>query len=265
MNALLADLLYRLRALVRRQSVEDELDEELRFHLEREVEKHLSAGLSWDEAWRRARHALGGLDQAKEKCRDVRGTRWIEELFRSLGHALRTLSRSPGFASVSVLTLAIGIGASTAVFSLVDGILLKPFGYPEPERLVVVSQSVNVDGQVFEGIPVSAAHFREWKNRAGSLEGIALMRSSVRYITGTDGDPHRVFQVTVTPGFFEMLGVRPTLGRTFLESEAEEGHDRVLILSNGFWREYFQSDPDVVSSHRSGPKRRRFPVGRPPW
>jgi hypothetical protein len=131
------DLLFRMRALPRRDEIESDLADEIGFHLEREIQKYTQSGLSRDEAVRRARQKFGGMDQVKEECRDASGIRFVDTVMQDLRYGLRILSATPSFTAIAVLTLALGVGASTAVFSLVNAILLKPLPYPNPERIAI--------------------------------------------------------------------------------------------------------------------------------
>src|SRR5467141_5332166 len=124
--------------LLRRKKMEEQLEKELRFHLEQHASELIAQGLSPDEARRQARLALGGPEQVKENCRDARGTRWLEDLLQDFRYAIRTLRKQPGFASVAILTLALGSGATTVMFTVINGVLLKPLAYPEANRLVTL-------------------------------------------------------------------------------------------------------------------------------
>ena len=233
--------LARLRAILRRGAGESELDEEFRFHLEMEVEKHLRAGLSPDEARRRARVVFGGVDRHKEAMRDGRRVGWIEGPWQDLRYAVRGLARAPGFALVAVLTLALGIGAATAVFSVVNAVLLRPLPFPDADRLHLVwSRS--------EDSPESWLSHPEWmdlRERSTSFTDLAVLRDFSFAVTG-EQEAEQVAALAVSANLFRTLGVRPLLGRAFSSQEDRTGAGRVAILSHGFWQRRFGGDPGVL-------------------
>ncbi len=236
-----SDLAFRVRALFRRRAVEAELQDELRFHCEREVERHMQAGRTRAEAMRLTRLAFGGVDQVKDSCRRVRGVEPIETLLRDLGFGLRMLRSHPGFTAVAVLTLAIGIGANTALFSVVDGVLWKPLPFPHPEQLVRLHESRST----FAEGSISYPNFRDWQQQNHTFSAIAIARESGFSLTGR-GDAEQLDAVLVSADFFPLLGVKPLLGRTFVRGEDEIGAAPAVLVSAALWRRKLGASPDVV-------------------
>ncbi len=243
---MLSDLLYRLRCLFQRKSVETDLDEELRVHLEREAEKYVQKGLPFEEAKRRARLDFGAPDHIKEECRDARGVNWIETAIQDLRYGLRLLRRNPAFAATAILTLALGIGATTAIFSVVDGIMLKPLPFPEAGRLVRIRSVIAATGH---GGVASYPDFLDWRARNHVFDGMAAFRTEDFTLTGLR-EPQHLEGAVVSARLFSLLGVTPALGRAFFPEEdhsaATNGADPVL-LSYGLWQREFGSDPSVLS------------------
>jgi putative ABC transport system permease protein len=243
---MLADLTYRLRALFRKRSVEQELDEEIRFHVEHEIQTLISRGVPPDEAARRARLAFGGVEQMKDNCRDARGVSPLENAIRDVRCAVRMLVKTPGFTSVAVLTLALGIGANTAIFSAVKGILLRPLPYRDATQLVMLWEENTVHG--WKHNIVSAANFNDWKSRNHAFLDMAPFVSRTYTLTG-DGEPIEITGEQVTPNLFSLLGVTPLLGRAFTEEEGQSGGPRTVLLGYGLWQARFGGEPDIVGRH----------------
>ncbi len=252
---MVSDVRIRLRALFQRRAVEEELDEELHFHLERQTEKYIASGLTRAEATRRARLDFGGADQIKEECRESRGVHSIETLVQDIGYAVRVLRKSPGFTVVAVLTLALGIGASTAVFSVVDAVFLKPPPFPHVERVVFPwrhSESQKTIGDWATEVMPHRAPF-PWSRRDFSFvahetrtfESLGAFQSGSFNLTGA-GAAARLDGLRVSAGFFPSLGVSPALGRTFTEEEDRPGHEAEVVLSDGLWKERFGSDRRIL-------------------
>lgn len=232
-------LIRRLRILRDRERVEREMDEEMRFHIEMEAEERARRGAHPRAARRQALLAFGGLERFKERARDARGTRLWEDALQDARYALRTLRRSPGFTAVALVTLALGIGITTAIFSVVDAVLLRPLPYSDPDRIVQVE--TRWEDQSSGNIsPAEYIDFRELPGFAAfGVYGFGALN-----LTG-DGEPQRVRVSFPSAGVFPALGVGPLLGRVFT---AEEDHADlpVALLSEGFWRQRFAASPDVI-------------------
>ncbi|MGH9773742.1 MAG: ADOP family duplicated permease [Candidatus Acidiferrales bacterium] len=230
---MLSDLWIRMRALFLRREVETELDEELRFHRERQEEKYVQAGVTREEARRRVRLEFGGAEQVKEECREARGVNLIETFFQDVRYGLRMLRKSPGFTLVAVLTLALGIGANTAIFSVIDGILLSPLPYEQPERLVGMRQN----DSLMNVIDIQ-------RQMHAFSQGGGINVGEVDYTGGSE--PVLIHAGYVNAGFLETLGVPPMLGRIIAPDEDVQGGPRVIVLSYGFWQNFLGSDPHAV-------------------
>jgi len=240
-----SDLLFRLRSLFRRKSVETELDEELSAHLERQVEKLMNSGLSRENALRQARLDLGGFEQTKEECRDARGVGFLETLFSDIAYGFRVLRKSPAFTIVAILTLALGVGANTAIFSVMNTVLLKPLPYPDSNRLVTLWENPQKDPEDLN--IASLPNFRDWQRTAHSFESMATFDSAGKgYNLSGDSDTDLVSGVRVSAQFFDVLGVKPFLGRTFFPEEEISGKDHEVVLGYGLWKRRYHADPSVL-------------------
>jgi predicted permease len=234
------------RATLRRSRMESELDGELRFHIEACAEDLMRAGVPQEEAMRRARLEFGGIERAKEECREERGVRFLESAGQDLRYGVRTMRKSPGFAMVAVLTLALGIGASTAVFSLVSAILLKPLPFPESDRIVlpelVSPPGVNIGSEYF---PWGEKQFRMLTQDAHPFTAVGAFQSDSFNLNGAN-EPAFLDGYRASAGFFPALGISAALGRTFTAEEDRPGHEYEVVLSNQLWRERFGGDRGVL-------------------
>jgi putative ABC transport system permease protein len=237
-------LSLRLRSLFRWAQADRELDDELRDHLERKTEEYVAQGMTQEEAHRRARIDLDGIEQTKEKCRDARRVNWIQDFAQDLRFGLRMLRKSPGFTSVAVITLAVGIGANTAVFSAIDAILLQPLPYVHPEQLMLVSESVPAMGGGDDN-GVAAGEYLDYRDRNHCFAKTAAYQNDGFNLTGA-GAPLRVNASRATTSLFSLLGVRPTLGRTFTDEESQPGGDNVVVISYGLWQRQYGGDFRVI-------------------
>lgn len=237
------EIFLRLRALVRRAAADRDLAEELQFHLDMETEKLVRAGLDPDEARRRARVAFGGVERHKEEVRAIRGMRWLEDLAADIRFALRDLRRSPGFTAVAGLTLAAGIGATTAIFGAVHGVLLRPLPYQDADRLAVI-YARNVE-RGFTGSNVSYQDYLSWKTELRSFQQVGLFNWWSWTLSG-DGAAERIDGALVSPDLFSVLGVQPTLGRDFVTEDATTGANPVVILGHGLWQQRYGGERSVL-------------------
>ncbi len=230
----IAHVVEAFNALFRRGRVESELDDEVRFHLEMEIEKNLRAGMTPEEARRVARLRFGGVEQVKEEVREESGVQWLEDVLLDLRYAARQLLRNPGFAAVAVLTLALGIGANTAVFSVLHSVVLSPLGYHEPGRLVRIYQSHETYGT---GMWVSGAAFLDYRDQLEGVESVAALYnySELGFTLTGAGSARRVTMLPVSSDFFDVYRVHPIIGRRFVRDE-ERGSARVAVLSHRLWQ-----------------------------
>jgi predicted permease len=240
------DLHFRLRALFRRRAVEEELDHELRFHFENEVEKLKSRGMTHAEAMRCARLSFGGHDQIKEDVREVRGTSLLESCLQDLHYGFRVLCKHPGFSIIAALTLSLGVAVSAIIYSLVDTILLKPQPYPNASRVVMLWQ-VAPGGSFFgtQSLPWEPLEYRVLTSTSLAFRNLGAFRKKSFNFTGT-ATPERLDGAGVSAGFFPALGVSPLLGRTFTASEEQQGHEHVAVLSDRLWKSRFHGDAHTV-------------------
>jgi putative ABC transport system permease protein len=246
MNFLL-QIWLRLFSLLRRGRYEREMEEEMRFHLEMQIEQNLSSGMAAEEARYAARRQFGNQTWLKEVSREMWSLNSIETLIQDLRYGVRTLMKSPGFAFVVVLTLALGIGANTAIFSVVNGVLLRALPYYEPERLVMVwADRPILQAQTgLPDFPVTAADFVDWRNQNQVFENMAAMVAFRSNLTG-GGEPESVVALRASASLFPLLGARFAVGRAFLPEEDRAGADRVVIISHGLWQQRYGADPKLI-------------------
>jgi predicted permease len=233
----------RLRALFRRESVLQDIEEELRIHVEMETERNIERGMPPDEAQAAARKSFGQLSRNTELSYDIRGGGWLETFWQDLRYGARMLRKQPGFSLIAVLTLALGIGANTAIFSVVNAVLVKPLLYPHSDLVVQIWQTNPRANRWGEWISYPA--FVDYRRQNRVFEDIGAYRTWLWNITGGD-HPEVLRGARVTSNLFSVLSVQPMLGRSFLPEEEQPGRNQVVILSYGFWQRRFGSDPALV-------------------
>lgn len=233
-----------LAALVGRRRLEDELDQELAFHLDMETDKLVAEGRSPEDARREAVRRFGGVEPVKVACRDARGTLFWDDLGQDLRFAVRTLVRSPGFTTAAVLTLALGLGANAALFSVFHGVLLAPLPYDHADRLVTIRQAAT-GAAGFDEVDLSILEVDDYRAQTETFEALAEFHSMSFTLLGMD-EPDEVTTGIVSADFFDVLGVEPHLGRTFVAADDAPGAPAVLVLSHEYWQRRFGGDKSIV-------------------
>jgi putative ABC transport system permease protein len=234
----------RIRALRDSDAVHREIDEEMRFHLDMRAEENVRRGMSPEDARREAERRFGGLMRIKEMGYEVRGGGFVETLWQDLRYGVRMLLKHPGFTLIAVLTLALGIGVNTALFSVVNAVLLRPLPYAEPERLVQLYEANAQNG--FDRFAFSLANFVDHRDQQSGFEQMAAYHRWNANLTGA-GEPERVQVALVSANFLPLLRVQPLLGRGFLTEEETPGKDNVAVLSYALWQRRFGADPGILN------------------
>ena len=240
----LQSISHRLRNLFHKDAVERETDQELHFHVERQIAEHAMAGMSPEEARHAALLEFGGVEQFKEECREARGVKRIESLLADLRYGFCTLRRSPGFTIVSVLTLALGIGANSAIFSMVNALLLHPYNFRNLDALVRVWEDRGID-EGYDARYIAPADAEDLRSTNDVFEGLATYTVQ-SFGLGTEGDLQPILGCRVSANFFDVLGSTPAAGRLFGAAEEQPGADQVAILSYGSWQRRFGGDSQLL-------------------
>jgi putative ABC transport system permease protein len=233
----------RIRALFRKRKLDAEMDEEMRSHIEMRTQSNIRAGMKPEEARLAALRRFGRRDSIREECQDQRGVRWIENFFRDVRFGVRQLRKNAGFTTVALLTLALGIGANTAIFSFVNAILLRPLPFKDPERLVMVFEAFQERGSHKDA--VGAPVLGQWRQLSRSFDGLAGRGFGDFILTGM-GQPETLSGAIVSANTFSLLGVKPLLGRDFLPEEETFGKHYAAILSYELWNRRFGGDSNIV-------------------
>jgi predicted permease len=224
-----------------RKSWELELSEEVRDHVERQAAANIAAGMTAQQARRQAALEFGGAEAVKENCREQRSGFWLETLITDVRYGIRMMLRTPAFTIVAILTLALGIGANTAIFSVVNGVLLNPLPFPQPEQLVTLSESK----PNFATGSISYLNFRDWQHSNHTFSSMAISRPISFSFTGT-GEAEQLQAELLSSDYFSLLGVKPVIGRLFAPGEDEVGAAPIVLISAGLWKRKFGSSPEVL-------------------
>jgi hypothetical protein len=227
--------------LLSRRRIYSDLSDEIQEHLAEKVEELVASGMSREEATYAARREFGNATLIEERGREVWQWPSLESLLTDIRYALRMLRKNPGFTSVAVLTLALGIGANTAIFSVVNAVLLQSLPYQDPDRLVWIASGDSANGF---GDNISLADFQEWKARSHSFDHMAAFQGA--WFTLAGDEPQRIHGDLISADWLPTLGVRPMMGRNFEPDEEAAGRDAVVILSDDCWRRRLNADPNIL-------------------
>jgi putative ABC transport system permease protein len=235
----------RLRSLFRRSQVEQELDEELRYHIERQTEELIAKGMTAEEARYAALRVMGGVERRKEECRDTWRVRWIELLAQDLRYGLRMLLKSPGFCAVAVVSLGLGIGVNAAIFSLFNAVFLKTFPVDNPEGLIYVIQDMGY-------APASYQDYLDYCEGNKSFSGLAACSNGATMALTEQGQIQMVNAEVVSGNYFSVLAIQPAMGRAFIDGEDDRlGAEATVMISHALWRRLFNSDPGLIGKQIS--------------
>jgi predicted permease len=235
-----------LQATLRRSRMENDMSEELYFHIEAYAQDLVRSGVPYQEAMRRAKLEFGGAERIKEECREARGVRFLETLFRDSRYGLRALRKAPGFTVVAVLTLALGIAANSAIFSVINGILLKPLPYPHPEELIDLH--LTAPGVNFPDADPAPFLYFTYREQGRTFQSVGLYRWNRQSVTGLT-EPEEAQCLNVTAEVLPILGVQPALGRWFSENDAAPGNPQTAVLTYAWWQARFAGDRSVIGRH----------------
>ncbi len=255
----LSDLLRRWRALIHKDELEHELDEEMQFHLERDIEQKVRNGMTPEDARYAALKSFDRFEQSKEECRSARGVGLVEDILRDISYSVRVLLKNYAFTIVVILTLALGIGANTAIFSFANGILLRPLPYPQSDRLAVLDETALKRG--IDSMSVSFPNVLDWREQNKVFEDIGVYYGTSRFSLTGAGEPIEVRGTYISHGLLEILRVSPQLGRTFTANEDRPEEDTVVILGHDLWQRNFGGDPNIVGRKITLSNRARTVIG----
>ena len=248
-----------IRNTMHKERIDQDLSEEMSSYVELLTEKNMKEGMKESEARRAAMVEVGGVEQVKEEVRSNRAGFTVETFVQDVRYGLRSLLKKPGFTLTAVLALALGIGANTAIFSVINGVLLRSLAYANPDRIVMVWER-SVTGKTTRNV-VSPANFLDWQKQSRSFENMAAVMDLRVNLTGGSGEPEEIKAQVVSQPFFSVLGVQPMMGRSFLPEEDRAGNDLVVILSYDLWKSRFGGDPAIVGKQATVNARPRTIVG----